>query len=286
MSGVTEWICERLMSRIARRNRKLGQPMAVFAWDYVGVQVMIHGTYEGPFLDAALAFLKERGVDTGGTYLDVGANIGNHALYFARLGRRVIAFEPNRRVYRVLQLNAEGTNIELYNLGLSDHDGTVQFEEVAGNLGESRIVRQDPAGRTLQSIEVRAFDGIEALKGQPIDIMKVDVEFHEFEVFSGCHAMLATQRPAIMFEQMAEEINDGTSRTVELLRSHGYRFFYYGHPVDFPRGIRGAGAFLMDLIGQRQQFRPLNTLRKKAYNIIALPEERAARGRERNGRTA
>lgn len=275
MSGVGEWICERLMSRIARRNRRQGQPIAVFAWDYIGVQVMIHGIYEGAFLDAALAFLKEKGVDTGGTYLDVGANIGNHSLYFSRHGRRVIAFEPNRRVFRVLQLNAEGSSIELYNLGLSDHDGTVQFEEVPGNLGESRIVRQDPAGRAVQSIEVRTFDGIEALKGQPIDIMKVDVEFHEYEVFCGCRTMLATQRPAIIFEQMADEINDGTSRTVELLRGHGYRFFYYGHPVDFPRGIRGVGALLMDLIGQRQRFRPLTALRKKAYNIIALPEERA-----------
>lgn len=275
MSGFDAWICERLLSRIARRNRKNRQPMAVFAWDYIGIQVMINGTYEGAFLDAALAFLRENGVDTGGTYLDVGANIGNHTLHFARHGRKVIAFEPNPRVFRLLQINADAPHVELRNHGLSDRDGTVQFEEVTGNLGESRIVRAETEAPSSSAIEVRTYDGIEALKGLPVDIMKVDVEFHEFEVFSGCRDMLLAQKPAIMFEQMADEIHDGTSRTVELLRGLGYRFYYFGHAVDFPRGIRGAGALLMGLLGRSERFRPLLKLKKKAYNIIALP---AAKG--------
>ena len=277
MAGFDEWLCERLMNRYMRRNRALGEHVAVYAWDYIGLQVMLHGTYEGVFLDAATAFLKENGIDTGGTYLDIGANIGNHALYFSRHARRVLAFEPNPKVYRLLSLNASGRCIETFNFGLSDANGMLSFEVNAANLGEARVVRAPSVPECAETIEVRRYDDIEALRDVKVDVMKVDVEFHEHAVFTGCREMIARCKPAIIFEQMAEEVSGGTSRTVELLRSYGYRFYYYGHAVDFPKGIRGFGALVMGLLGQRERFRPLVAMRRKAYNIVALPTARPGR---------
>lgn len=270
-----EWLCERLMRRLARRNLKAhGDHMAVFSWDYIGLQVMIHGTYEGTFLDQTMAFLKAQGVDTGGIYLDIGANIGNHAIYFSRFGRKVLAFEPNPKVFRLLSLNSEGRRIEALNYGLSDRDGTFTFQVAPDNLGESHIVQDGGVpGNGSIAIEVRAFDGIEAFRTLEVDVVKIDVEFHEAEVIAGCREMFLRCRPAIIFEQMAGEVRDGTSETVELVRSLGYRIHYFGHAMDLPKGIRGIGSLVLGVFGDRPGFRPLRRMRRKTYNLVAIPEE-------------
>ena len=64
----------------------------------------------------------------GGTYIDVGANIGNHAVYFGQLPNcsKVLAFEPNPASLRLLKINVllnhldEKIEVHPYALGQSD----------------------------------------------------------------------------------------------------------------------------------------------------------------------
>ncbi|WP_407276071.1 hypothetical protein [Halothiobacillus sp. DCM-1] len=66
----------------ARRYVKDYPQMAVYAFDEIGININNNGRYERQILEAAMDFLVNSiGIRTGVCF-DVGANIGNHALYF------------------------------------------------------------------------------------------------------------------------------------------------------------------------------------------------------------
>lgn len=82
----------------------------------------------------------------GGTFVDVGANVGNHSLFAAIvLGAPVIAFEPNPPAFRNclynFLLNELSDRAIVHNIGLSDRSSNAS----AGvspyrNLGSTKIL--------------------------------------------------------------------------------------------------------------------------------------------------
>ena len=42
-----------------------------------------------------------------GTVLDIGANIGNHSLFFSNYFYKVLSFEPHPKIFKVLAINTE-----------------------------------------------------------------------------------------------------------------------------------------------------------------------------------
>jgi hypothetical protein len=50
-----------------------------------------------------------RYIPQGATIIDAGANIGNHAVYFAKLcgAKKIIAFEPLRQTFKILERNIQ-----------------------------------------------------------------------------------------------------------------------------------------------------------------------------------
>ncbi|MFG1339345.1 FkbM family methyltransferase [Xanthobacter autotrophicus] len=200
------------------------RPMAIFAFDHIGHAINVHGTYEKDELETLFAWLHQAAPSLfTGTAFDIGANIGNHALFFADHFRDVIAFEPNPRVFALLRLNAElAPNISCRDYGLSVQEQELGFRINPSNIGASHIVSHVDEATT--TIHLRPLDAEFAAR-RDITFMKVDVEGHEFEALSGARQVIASNQPVIFFEQQESEIENGTSATIELLRSLGYRTF-------------------------------------------------------------
>src|SRR3954451_5993667 len=82
------------------------------------------GWYERPFLEHI------RSLELRGAYVDVGAHLGTHTIWFARLCRAttVHAIEPVARFARVLRANVDANGIarhvHVHEVGVSDRDGT------------------------------------------------------------------------------------------------------------------------------------------------------------------
>ncbi len=152
--------------------------------------------YEAAELDALRALLPKAPV-----VLDVGANVGNHALYFALIAgaAKVVVVEPNPLaigplVGNVLLNRLEGV-IDLSHLGfgLSDRSaGGYHMKVHDKNLGATRM---QPTGGSL---EVRRGD--EAFPDLVPDLLKIDVEGMEMEVLRGLEALIARARPLMMVE--------------------------------------------------------------------------------------
>src|SRR5688572_10575306 len=82
----------------------------------------------------------------GGVFADVGANVGNHTLYAAKIldARKVIACEPNPAALRILELNIVANGLRdrvvVHTVGLSAKSGWASLSTPDdNNLGGTRL---------------------------------------------------------------------------------------------------------------------------------------------------
>ncbi len=197
---------------------------AVFLADYVSRKVIVDGAYERAELDALSRKLFYR-IPCNSTALDIGANIGNHAIQFAKHFDRVIAFEPNPMVASVLRANTMETRnaIEVIEIGLSDAPGRLSFEINNRNLGSSRIID----GPSRDTIEVTTLDALVGpLNLNNVRFVKIDVEGHEDKVIAGAANLLSTSHPIIAMEGFYKTDPEKGLRVSALLDQFGYTNFY------------------------------------------------------------
>ena len=149
--------------------------------------------YEEELLAASSAYLKK-----GDLVLDIGANIGNHAVFFGGvLGCKVIAFEPNPDAIDLLKANIDANDlddqIEVMEVGLGARKGKAYLSNVEGNLGATSL---ELGGRG--KVEIRTLDSIE-LPASP-RLLKIDVEGMELDVLKGARKTVAAHQPVICCE--------------------------------------------------------------------------------------
>jgi FkbM family methyltransferase len=153
----------------------------------------------------------------GTIVVDVGANIGNHTVFFAAiLGAPVVAIEPYAPNHDVLQLNIAANGLETlvhtHCLALGDRDGSGSARiGDPGNLGTVGV----SAG--AGDIPIRSLDGMRL--DQPVGLIKIDVEGGEAAVLAGARHTIRRWFPDIMVEA------DGPDRflaTARQLHALGY----------------------------------------------------------------
>ncbi len=166
------------------------------SFTYAGRNVEFVGTYTGSYNCInkgrfyELPFLEHvRALDLGGTYLDVGTNIGNHAVYFAAFcpSEQVIGFEPVAR-WRSLALSNLAANgcegkSKVFPTGLLDRTGAIDFNP----YGTSMVLNC----RTLD-------ESLPDLTG--VSLMKMDIEGSEPQALLGGKEFFKRNRPLIYAE--------------------------------------------------------------------------------------
>jgi FkbM family methyltransferase len=170
---------------------------------YIDSIIFTDGIYERRFLEY-LARLIPR----GGTMLDVGANIGNHALYLRDRFEAIHCFEPNPTTLELLRENIalNGVqNVAVHPVGLSSQHAFLPFIEDRDNLGVSHFVSAEKHG--IPKLEVCIGDevvGSHRIKN--VRFIKIDVEGFEAEVVAGLKRTIARDRPLISFEFMGHDL--------------------------------------------------------------------------------
>ena len=218
--------------------------------------IATYGIYEHRLLR-----LLESLIPANAVMLDIGANIGNHALYLARACSAVHCFEPNPRAYARLERNIalnKATNIRVHRFGLGRSDETATFyENTSGNLGASGFRSCEGERRDLPIRN--ADDAVAELGLSRIDLVKIDVEGMEAEVLSGLRETIARFRPVIAFEYSGHK-QPNWSLIHEALS--GYEFF---EPL-FRRGFAGL------LNGGMPKLQPVARPEDRWYeSFIAIP---------------
>lgn len=253
---------------------------AVFVGDYVGDQVILEGIYERRLLELLMSTFLPDGI--GGTCIDVGANIGNHAAFFLRHASRVIAFEPNPAVRRLLDVNVHGLAVEVVGVGLSSAAGTLHFREDPGNCGASMIVdRAEDASSTIEVVTLDRWLGDRP--DHPIRFVKIDVEGHEWDVLQGARDVLRRDHPVLALEgHYGREPAKGEA-VQRLLSELGYDGFYHLVPrsgaarrlersgVRLGRGPIGQLAALA--FGRDRTFERTGTIAGRQHSLLVARRE-------------
>lgn len=266
----------RWLARRAQRHRADGLPqLAIFGFEHVGRAVTVWGRYERDELALLAEALRARGLlDADGLCLDIGANIGNHALFFAPLFREVWAFEPNPRTFALLQLNAGlAGNVRCFNVGLSDTAGAATLSVPADNIGMATL--QPGAAGAAVACTLQRLDELPGLAAQRVALVKIDVEGHEPAALRGALAMLRRDRPVVVFEQLPGEIDaQGSSPTMAVLREAGYTRWWTLDRVPAGRS-RLLNLARRLLFGETLRLVACERLERRFHDmVVALPDAR------------
>jgi FkbM family methyltransferase len=206
---------------------KRGFPIAVFGNDWIGMNIYLNGIYEDQLIGDLFSIVSKVCLNAHEmTIIDVGANIGNHSLQFARKFKKVISFEPNPRTYEILSSNTRRVdNIISLNVGLGREKTTLRLKETWNNMGGSSVMT-DVISNSIVDVEVTTLDQLSASFGK-IDVIKIDVEGMELDVLLGSAEVIAKDHPIVCLEQheseFAEEFNE--TAALDYLRSLGYRLY-------------------------------------------------------------
>jgi FkbM family methyltransferase len=141
-------------------------------------------------------------IPAGARVLDVGSNIGNHALFFVCCGGAslVHCYEPTQGTADLLEKNfaLNGINTSRYSvrrigIGASKCTAEVCAPNEA-NIGANFLKKREGG-----NVAVDSLDNLYT-KGEIFDLLKVDVEGMEIEVLDGAKALLERSRPTVLIE--------------------------------------------------------------------------------------
>lgn len=170
--------------------------------NYIDWIAFFYGAYEKELLELLCKYASTR---KDCVFLDVGANVGHHALYMANCCYQVHAFEPLPDLCRSIRekLDANGIeNVFIHQRGLGDADGSFDYYlPLKQNLGQGSFVASQAGDVNVIKLDVvHAGRYLEKIGVDRLDIVKIDVEGFEPDVLLGMRTQLMANRPLIVVE--------------------------------------------------------------------------------------
>jgi FkbM family methyltransferase len=192
----------------------------IFRLPYTGLNPVIEREQmRGLFFEQEeLEYLAGR-LPRGLRIVDVGANTGNHTVFFAGIMQAeiVIPVEPLPRSIAAIRTTvAENrlSNVDLSRLGsaVGAEEGTMRpIPSVTAGLGATHFA-PDPAG----TVPLTTLD---RLVRNPVDFLKIDVEGMEMQTLAGAAGLIAAHHPVLYVEVLDTAIAEFTA----WVDTHGYR---------------------------------------------------------------
>jgi FkbM family methyltransferase len=198
----------------------------------IGRALVVRGRRkEHRHLALSLALVADAGLDTRrNLFLDVGANIGTTAIAaMADHGfRRVLAFEPAPDNFRLLRANAVLNDLDdrmfMRAVAVSDAETTAILDVRSANAASHWLVPGGTERPGRARVPTARLDQLLELTGvgaEDVDLLWIDVEGHEGQVFAGAASLLAIPVPTV-FELSPRHLRRAGG--LELVLEHVQRF--------------------------------------------------------------
>ena len=196
--------------------------------EYIQNQIFISDNYyeriELDYLFRVFDGGKLKNKVANGIVLDIGANIGNHTLYFANEvgAKKIYAFEPFRANYDILRKNIQINQLEnrvcTFDCGLGNKVGWYKCGTVEkSNMGGIYIEGNEFGNMYVDRLDNYQYD-------DDVVFMKVDVEDMEVQVLLGGMETIQKHHPYIYIESF-----DFINNVKEILFAENYKVLELGN---------------------------------------------------------
>lgn len=203
--------------------------------DPIGASLQYYGEWAQAELDVLLRFVR-----AGDTVVDAGANVGTHTVAFAQAAGdagRVLAFEPQPRVFELLERNVRSNgydNVRSYRVALGAEPSVrhAPLLDYAAHVNVGAVALLAAAAERSCSVDVVPLDSFDL---DAVRLIKIDVEGMECDVLRGAAATLRRCRPFLSVECNAA---DAGTAILAALQCADYAFYLNRTPAYNPANHR------------------------------------------------
>lgn len=236
---VAQILLERATDKTTQRiaTLKRGESMHVVTPEAISVQLWLSGDFEPEVTGTLEAVLQKDMV-----VWNIGSHIGTRVVQAdAMVGRagNILAFEPTPRTKQILDLNAVRriSQIQTFSYAMGDKTGTIAFRDygwLASGLNtaaqtsrfQPKAWKREPKYEEIAILMMTVDDLIGSTWLNGPDVLVVDAEGFELQIFEGAQTTLAIFKPIIVFET-GDLGESNTKGCIQYLSGLEYRFFEY-----------------------------------------------------------
>jgi len=219
------WVEPFLFKNSLRLKSPSGAEHYLSTLEWIGRYVILQGSFEPKTLVKC-----EELLGSGGVLVDIGANIGLHSLHLSKIENvKVYSVEPSAHNFQLLLKNIalnKAVNVYPINIGLSKNDAFAYLDKSqSDNTGSVQVVDQDSGNNSYLIRLTTLFELVSYLKLDRIDLVKIDVEGFEMNVFEGYFDLGATVMPAnimMEFSAMMERTGHSLTDCLDYFTKWGY----------------------------------------------------------------
>jgi FkbM family methyltransferase len=212
-----------------------------------------------------LVLVIKKHLTPGDTFVDIGANIGQHSLFASQVvgsSGKVISFEPIPRIYEQFKKSVDFNNfknIDVYNLGCGSKQEELEIFSAA-NAGASSII---DSSRDTDKEKIRLVTADSILeKYEKVSFIKIDVEGYEYFALQGLEKTIKKYRPKMLIEYSPfyYRLFDSShgQKIIELLKNSDYLIY----------NLEDNGS-LVDV----EYFAEAETVNLAQTNLLVIPKE-------------
>ncbi len=144
------------------------------------------------------------------TIIDIGANIGNHSIYFGKyLCDKIIAIEPSQMHSDILRKNLSNNlseyQYEILQIAVGNEEGYANLVFPSDiNLGAAKIdSTSSNSSLNSEKVPIKKLDNV--INDLNISMLKIDVEGFEIDVLRGAENLIKNNLPHIIVEAHDDE---------------------------------------------------------------------------------
>jgi FkbM family methyltransferase len=204
-------------------------------------------------------------------FIDIGTNKGIYLYQAEKViqSGRIIGFEPNKKLVDFCNYLFKTARVYPFAVSSTSGVSVLNIPKKGNGLQDTRA-SLEALGDDVEKIEIETItldSWVAEQKLSKIDLIKIDVEGHEFDSIKGCENILKNIRPIFIIEIELRHAKYPIHDIFNFITAFGYDVFY------FDRKTLKPAAFDVAAIAEYQKDEFLNDFNRYINNFIFIPKQ-------------